>query len=170
MVFCKAVYVKAQTGVNMINMSGNVNDKLRKRKLKQSKINKKMNYKPHDKQLINFICSVCTREIICLWVFHRGVAWTLGLCCWNLKRTIQDTIHSDEHRLFFNEGVISSLGKLTIRRRGNSSRKLVFLTNYFINFLIVKNTSFVDEFPRRIVNYLVNYFFTCFTDRFFQFS
>ena len=23
---------------------------------------------------------------------------------WNLKRTIEDTIHSDEHQLFFNEG------------------------------------------------------------------
>ena len=28
----------------------------------------------------------------------------LGLCYWNLKRTIEDTIHFDEHRLFFNEG------------------------------------------------------------------
>ena len=28
----------------------------------------------------------------------------LGLCYWNLKRTIEDTNHSDEHRLFFNEG------------------------------------------------------------------
>ena len=28
----------------------------------------------------------------------------LGLCYWNLKRTIEDTIYSDEHPLFFNEG------------------------------------------------------------------
>ena len=30
--------------------------------------------------------------------------WTLDLCYWYLKRTIEDTIHSDERRLFFNEG------------------------------------------------------------------
>ena len=28
----------------------------------------------------------------------------VGLCYLNLKRPIEDTIHSDEHRLFFNEG------------------------------------------------------------------
>ena len=69
----KAVYVKAQTGVNMINMSGNVNDKLRKRKLKQSKINKKMNYKTHDKQLINFICSVARGKLFAFG-FFTGVS------------------------------------------------------------------------------------------------
>ena len=42
LVFCKAVYVKVQqmnmeTGVNMINMTGNVNEKLRKRKVGKRK-------------------------------------------------------------------------------------------------------------------------------------
>ena len=48
LLFCEAFYVKArqmdETGVNMINMTGNINDKLRKRKVENSvKINKKMN-------------------------------------------------------------------------------------------------------------------------------
>ena len=60
LIFCESVYLKArygyETGGNMINMTGNVNDKLRKQEVENSvKINKKMNQKPHNKQLINNI-------------------------------------------------------------------------------------------------------------------
>ena len=47
-VFCKTVYGKAQqmdmkTGVNMINMTGNVNDKMRKLKIRNQHKNKQEN-------------------------------------------------------------------------------------------------------------------------------
>ena len=43
----------------MINMTGNVNDKLRERKVENSvKINEKMNWEQYNKQLINLVFSV----------------------------------------------------------------------------------------------------------------
>ena len=42
----------------MINITGNVNDKLRKREVKNSvKIKKKLNWKPYNNELINLVCS-----------------------------------------------------------------------------------------------------------------
>ena len=69
LVFCKAVYVKVQqmnmeTGVNMINMTGNVNEKLRKRKVGKRKTK-----------------TSAVLESICLRIFRRKLAPTsLGMC------------------------------------------------------------------------------------------